>query len=298
VSNPCNRIRPWSHSACDASARRASRTGRGGGVPLPPWRGRRSPPLRRASGADGAGRGSLPGRRRCHVAPGIRTGGASAPGAGRDHPQWTPDAEAVVRERAEIWSHGDPARGEELARGVAEERAAGRQAEITALFLRTLGKKLGYGHPLSEKGGSSASPGPRRRRARLADVPRVLPELTRWRWSGRHTSSLWAPPSPSRDGGQIRALGAASPTPSRSGSERDCPGPTRRWTVLTDPEFVRGQVLEAIEGNARTLARPSRRRMVDLVIRALDHHRRLPRGALRLQVEGSPRRAPGQPRSR
>src|ERR1019366_8700862 len=96
-------------------------------------------------------------------------------------PQWTPDAEAAGRERAEMWSHGDPARGEELARGVAEERAAGRQTEITALFLRTLRKKLGYGHPLSEKGEELRFTWTPEAEARLADVPEFCRELTRWR---------------------------------------------------------------------------------------------------------------------
>ena len=86
-------------------------------------------------------------------------------------PRWAPEAEALVRERAEIWSHGDPARGEALARGVAEERAAKRQAEITALFLQTLGKKLGYGHPLSEKGEELRFTWTPEAEARLADVP-------------------------------------------------------------------------------------------------------------------------------
>jgi len=169
-------------------------------------------------------------------------------------PAWTPDAEAVVRERAEMWSHGDPTRGEELARGVAEERAAGRQAEITALFLRTLGKKLGYGHPLSEKGEELRFTWTPEAEARLADVPEFCRELTRWRveWTA-HKLGLGTTISPHEMEVKYELWGRVS----HAIQERERDG--LPWTdsavdrFSRIPEFVRGQVLEAIEGNARTL---------------------------------------------
>ncbi len=196
---------------------------------------------------------------------------ASVPAAVGDQagaPRWTPDAEAVVRERAEIWSHGDVQRGEELARGVAEERARGRQAEITALFLRTLGKKLGYGHPLSEKGEELHFTWTPEAEARLADVPEFCRELTRWRveWTA-HKFDLGTTITPHEMDVKYELWGRVS----HAIQERERDGLPWSDSALERfsrvPEFVRGQVLEAIEGNARTLgATEVDDSVVDLVI--------------------------------
>ncbi len=169
-------------------------------------------------------------------------------------PRWSPDAEAVVRERAEIWSHGDPSRGEALVRGVAEERAAKRQEEITALFLRTLGRKLGYGHPLSERGEELRFTWTAEAEARLADVPEFCRELTRWRveWTA-HKLGLGTTITPREMEVKYELWGRVS----HAIQEREREG--LPWTdsaverFSRIPEFVRGQVLEAIEGNARVL---------------------------------------------
>ena len=188
---------------------------------------------------------------------------AAAPG-----PRWSPDAESVVRERAAIWSHGDAARAEELARGVAEERARGRQDEITALFLRTLGKKLGYGHPLSEKGEELRFTWTPEAEARLADVPEFCRELTRWRveWTA-HKLGLGTTITPHEMEVKYELWGRVSHA-IQSREREGLP-----WTdsaldrFSRIPEFVRGQVLEAIEGNARTLgATEVDDPVVDLVI--------------------------------
>ncbi|MGP8160289.1 MAG: hypothetical protein ACLQGJ_03560 [Candidatus Dormibacteria bacterium] len=183
-------------------------------------------------------------------------------------PRWAPEAEALVRERAEIWSHGDPARGEALARGVAEERAAKRQAEITALFLQTLGKKLGYGHPLSEKGEELRFTWTPEAEARLADVPEFCRELTRWRveWTA-HKLGLGTTITPHEMEVKYELWGRVSHA-IQSREREGLP-----WTdsavdrFSRIPEFVRGQVLEAIEGNARVLgATEVDDTVVDLVI--------------------------------
>jgi hypothetical protein len=206
------------------------------------------------------------------VATSFPASAAAAEPAGPSHvataPPWTPDAEALVRERAEIWSHGDPARGEELVRGVAEERAAGRQTEITALFLRTLGKKLGYGHPLSERGEELRFTWTPEAEARLANVPEFCRELTRWRveWTA-HKLDLGTTITPREMEVKYELWGRVS----HAIQEREREG--LPWTdqavdrFSRIPEFVRGQVLEAIEGNARTLgATEVDDAMVDLVI--------------------------------
>ncbi|MGA9115045.1 MAG: hypothetical protein WB802_14800 [Candidatus Dormiibacterota bacterium] len=183
-------------------------------------------------------------------------------------PRWSPDAEAVVRERAEVWSHGDPSRGEALVRGVAEERAAKRQEEITALFLRTLGRKLGYGHPLSERGEELRFTWTPEAEARLADVPEFCRELTRWRveWTA-HKLGLGTTITPREMEVKYELWGRVS----HAIQERERDG--LPWTdsaverFSRIPEFVRGQVLEAIEGNARVLgATEVDDRVVDLVI--------------------------------
>ena len=183
-------------------------------------------------------------------------------------PRWAADAELLVRERAGVWSHGEADRGEELVRGVAEERARGRQAEITTLFLRTLGKKLGYGHPLSEKGEELRFTWTPEAEARLADVPEFCRELTRWRveWTA-HKLDLGTTITPREMEVKYELWGRVS----HAIQERERDG--LPWTgsavdrFSRIPEFVRGQVLEAIEGNARTLgATEVDDAMVDLVI--------------------------------
>jgi hypothetical protein len=203
------------------------------------------------------------------IAPDHRVSESSpAPGEPALGPRWTPDAEALVRERAEIWSHGDATRAEGLVRGVAEERAAARQAEITALFLRTLGKKLGYGHPLSERGEELRFTWTPEAEARLADVPEFCRELTRWRveWTA-HKLDLGTTITPREMEVKFELWGRVS----HAIEERERDGLPWSDSALDRfsrvPEFVRGQVLEAIEGNARTLgATEVDDSVVDLVI--------------------------------
>ena len=202
------------------------------------------------------------------LAAGSSTPGGAPPVAVPEGPRWSPDAEAVVRERAELWSHGDPRRGEALVRGVAEERAAKRQEEVTALFLRTLGKKLGYGHPLSERGEELRFTWTPEAEARLADVPEFCRELTRWRveWTA-HKLGLGTTITPREMEVKYELWGRVSHA-IQSRQREGLP-----WTdsavdrFSRIPEFVRGQVLEAIEGNARVLgATEVDDSVVDLVI--------------------------------
>src|ERR1700726_4785800 len=70
---------------------------------------------------------------------------------------WTAEGHAAAatgRERAAV-SRIAPDRAVTMAERVVEARAQrDRVEEITDLFVRTLGKKLGYGHPLSERTGT------------------------------------------------------------------------------------------------------------------------------------------------
>ena len=173
--------------------------------------------------------------------------------AAETHPQWTSEAEALVRERAGAWSHGDASRAEELARGVAEQRARARQEEITALFLRTLGRKLGYGHPLSERGEELRFTWTPEAEARLSEVPEFCRELTRWRveWTA-HKLGLGTTITPHEMDVKYELWGRVS----HDIQARDRVGlpwtESARARFSRVPEFVRGQVLEAIEGSARS----------------------------------------------
>jgi hypothetical protein len=168
--------------------------------------------------------------------------------------RWSAEAEAVVRERAGRWAHGDAARAESLARGAAEERARARREEITALFVRTLGKKLGYGHPLSERGEELHFTWTPEAEAKLADVPEFCRELTRWRveWTA-HKLGLGTTITPREVEVKYELWGRVS----HAIQEREREGLTWTDSALERfqriPEFVRGQVLEAIEGNARRM---------------------------------------------
>jgi hypothetical protein len=175
-----------------------------------------------------------------------------------DGPAWEADAaehaERTAR-RAAPASHIDEERAVDMAHAVAESRAR-RQGveEISELFLRTLGRKLGHGHPLSERTGIAEFTWTPEAERRLAEVPEFCRELTRWRveWTA-HKLGLGTTITPEVMQVKYDMWGRVS----HAIRERD--DPRLPWT--TDalsrfervPEFVRGQVLEAVEGNARTL---------------------------------------------
>ncbi len=185
---------------------------------------------------------------------------------------WTPEGQAAAaagRERAAV-SHIAPDRAVSMAERVVETRAQrDRVEEITDLFVRTLGKKLGYGHPLSERTGTevvfSWTP---EAEARLAEIPEFCRDLTRWRveWTARKLG-LGTTITPAEMEVKYELWGRVS----HAIEERD--RDALPWTDSARnrferiPDFVRGQVLEAIEGNARTLGLSEvNDAVVDLVI--------------------------------
>jgi hypothetical protein len=150
----------------------------------------------------------------------------------------------------------DPERAATMAERVVEARAERERVEqITDLFVRTLGKKLGYGHPLSERTGTEVvftwTP---EAEARLAEVPEFCRDLTRWRveWTARKLD-LGTTITPKEMEVKFELWGRVS----HAIEERD--RDALPWTESARgrfdriPDFVRGQVLEAVEGNARTL---------------------------------------------
>ena len=132
------------------------------------------------------------------------------------HPQasvtWTAEGQAAAatgRDRAAV-SRIAPDRAVTMAERVVETRAQrDRVEEITDLFVRTLGKKLGYGHPLSERTGTEVvftwtpgGGGEARRRPRVLPRPHPLARrVDRPQARARHHHHARG------DGGQVRALG-------------------------------------------------------------------------------------------
>jgi hypothetical protein len=185
---------------------------------------------------------------------------------------WTPEGQALAatgRDRAAV-SRIAPDRAVTMAEHVVEARARrDRVEEITDLFVRTLGKKLGYGHPLSDRTGTEVVfTWTEEAEARLAEVPEFCRDLTRWRveWTARKLG-LGTTITPAEMEVKYELWGRVS----HAIEERD--RDALPWTdsarnrFLRIPDFVRGQVLEAVEGNARALGLSEvNDAVVDLVI--------------------------------
>jgi hypothetical protein len=202
------------------------------------------------------------GTARCPVPHGANDAPPAWDEAAREH------AERQARTAA-TWSHLDPDRAVRMAQAVSEARADQRRvAEITELFVRTLGKKLGHGHPLSDRTGIADFTWTPEAEERLREVPEFCRELTRWRveWTA-HKLGLGTTITPEVMQVKYEMWGRVS----HAIRDRRAGGapPTGRVSAQTDeglpwtddalerfdriPEFVKGQVLEAVEGNARSL---------------------------------------------
>jgi hypothetical protein len=207
---------------------------------------------------------------RCPVPHDVDASGCPVPH--HPHVAWTAEgqaAAAIGRDRAAV-SRITPDRAVSMAERVVETRAQReRVEEITDLFVRTLGKKLGYGHPLSERTGTevvfSWTP---EAEARLAEIPEFCRDLTRWRveWTARKLG-LGTTITPAEMEVKYELWGRVS----HAIEERD--RDALPWTESARgrferiPDFVRGQVLEAVEGNARSLGLSEiNDAVVDLVI--------------------------------
>jgi Proto-chlorophyllide reductase 57 kD subunit len=179
------------------------------------------------------------------------------------YPHGAPAWDEAAREHAERqargaagWSHLDPERAVRMAGAVSEARAdQQRVAEITELFVRTLGKKLGHGHPLSDRTGIADFTWTPEAEARLREVPEFCRELTRWRveWTA-HKLGLGTTITPEVMQVKYEMWGRVSHAIRDRRADDGLP-----WTddalerFDRIPEFVKGQVLEAVEGNARSL---------------------------------------------
>jgi len=146
-------------------------------------------------------------------------------------------------------------RAAQMAVRAAESRADAKRLEaITELFVRTLGRKLGHGHPLSDRTGMAEFTWTVEAEARLAEVPEFCRDLTRWRveWTA-HKLGLGTTITPEVMQVKYEMWGKVS----HNIREREREG--LPWTdgalarFARIPDFVQGQVLEAVEGNARAM---------------------------------------------
>ncbi len=176
----------------------------------------------------------------------------TAPGVQSPAPGWTEDGIRRLNEvEVRAADKFDPARAGELARHAAESRAARRSDAINAVFLERLGLKLGYGHPLSEKTYQHHFTWTPEAEAKLKEVPDFCRELTRWRveWTA-FKQGLGDVITPETMDVKYRLWGEVSDAISEQ-------GPSMAWDqeagrrLARVPEFVRGQVVQAVEGNAR-----------------------------------------------
>jgi hypothetical protein len=155
--------------------------------------------------------------------------------------------------RNAAWSHVDAAHAAVMAQHAVEQRAADRNVEeIDSEFASRVGRKLGYGHPLSDKTGTLEFTWTAEAEARLGQVPEFCREMTRWRveWTA-HKKNLGTTITPEIMDTKFDMWGEAS----RAMVERH--EDTIPWTdsararLARIPEFVRGQVIQAVEGNAQ-----------------------------------------------
>ena len=173
-------------------------------------------------------------------------------------PHITKDAQKYIdtlAERSEASNKASAERASELVENVATLRASERGLnEVTPEFIAQLGKKLGYGHPASEKTYEHDFVWTAEALAKLGEVPDFCRELTRWRveWTAykKNLSRLITPEAMEVKYG----LWGEVSTHIREHSDRQFP-----WTHEAEqrlekvPEFVKGQVIQSVEGNARQM---------------------------------------------
>jgi nucleotide-binding universal stress UspA family protein len=167
-------------------------------------------------------------------------------------PGWTEDGLRRLNEveiRAE--EKFEPARARELAEHAAESRAARTGEAINAAFLERLGIKIGYGHPLNPKTFEHHFTWTPEAEARLERLPSYCRDLSRWRveWTAAK-QGLGNVITPDVMDQKFEMWGEVS-------QALQAKGPTMPWDeeaagrLRNMPDFVKGQVMQAIEGNAR-----------------------------------------------
>lgn len=169
-------------------------------------------------------------------------------------PGWTEDGVRRLNEvEVRAMEKFDPARARELAEHAAESRAARTSEAINAAFLERLGIKIGYGHPLSPKTFEHRFTWSPEAEARLQNLPSYCRELSRWRVEWTAAKKGFGPViTPEAMDVKFEMWGEVSEAIVKKGPQMAWDGDAEK-RLENMPPFVKGQVMEAIEGNAREL---------------------------------------------
>jgi hypothetical protein len=157
-----------------------------------------------------------------------------------------------VANLSRLSGRADPDRAAAMTAAAAEARARlGGLNEVTAGFVESLGKKLGYGHPASPLTHQLSFSWTEAAEQRLQAVPDFCREMVRWRveWfaSKRGLGSVITPEMVED---KLAAWGEVS-------RQIELRGESMPWSASARqrldriPEAVRGEVMQAVEGNAR-----------------------------------------------
>ncbi len=163
-------------------------------------------------------------------------------------------ADATARRHAKH-SRIDEERAASMAARAVEARAESKQVDqIDERFVRQVQQKLGYGHPLSDRTGSLEFTWTPEAEKRLEQVPEFCRELTRWRveWTA-HKRNLGSTITPEIMETKYAMWGEVSAAIVQRHEDAMPWTESSRRRLGGIPEFVRGQVIQAVEGNARRL---------------------------------------------
>jgi nucleotide-binding universal stress UspA family protein len=169
---------------------------------------------------------------------------------------WTEGAERKLEETKErVVEAGkfEADRAEKLTRGVAEERGKDRRMlAINEAFMAKLGKQLGYGHPLAEVTSKYKFEWTPEAEARLDDIPDFCREMSRWRveWTAVKMD-LGRVITPEIMDQKYELWGEVSKAYMEDEGKKLEWSPEAWARVEMIPDFVQGQVLDSVEGNAK-----------------------------------------------
>lgn len=174
-------------------------------------------------------------------------------------PEWTAGAEervdTAVSAVAETGKF-DEDRARDLSIGVAETRAKEKRMEaISESFMKKLGTQLGYGHPLSEKTAEYEFEWTADAEARLEEVPDFCREMTRWRveWTAVK-KDLGFVITPEIMDVKFEMWSEVSDAIQDRGEGEELPWDDEALDRLAKiPEFVKGQVMQSVIGNAEKM---------------------------------------------
>ena len=183
----------------------------------------------------------------------------AAPEPTSNEPEWTSGAEQRVDTAVSVAAESgkfEEERARDLAVGVAETRAKEKRMEaISESFMKKLGSQLGYGHPLSEKTAEYEFEWTPEAEARLSEVPEFCREMTRWRveWTAIK-KDLGFTITPEIMDVKFEMWGEVSDAIQDRGEGEELPWDDDALGRLEKiPEFVKGQVMQSVIGNAHKM---------------------------------------------